>query len=142
MNRKELYHYRKEHGLCVDCGEKIEGCCVRCDWCLKKVRLLQRERFEKKTDAELKAYKDYQKAYQKEYRKTHPLSKEYKSEHNRIYREKNPTSLYIYKERYVCWDGEVIRLRELSRRVGINYNTLYGRIYKQGMSLSEAIIRG
>jgi hypothetical protein len=94
------------------------------------------------TDDELRAYKDYQREYQKEYRKEHHVSKEYKSEHNRRYREKNPTCLFIYKKRFVSLDGEIIRLRELSKRVGINYNTLYGRLFKQGLSLTEAIVRG
>ena len=141
MKGKELYDYRKANGLCVACGCEINSGAVRCDWCQKKVRLLQKERFARMTDAELKAYKDYQKAYQKEYRKGHQISKEYKSEHNRIYREKNTGSLHL-KGRYVFFNGEIIRLMELSKRVGINYNTLYSRLYKQGMSLTEAIVRG
>ena len=142
MKGKELYDYRKANGLCVACGCEINSGAVRCDWCQKKVRLQQKERFARMTDSELKAYKDYQKAYQKEYRKKHQISKEYKSEHNRIYREKNPTCLFLNKERYVNLNGEIIRLVELSKRVGINYNTLYGRLFKQGLSLTEAIVRG
>lgn len=140
MTSTELYRYRRARNLCVACGDKTDGT-ARCAFCGKKQRMQARERFANMTKEELMAYKEHQKVYQAEYRRTR-LTKEAKAESNRRYREKNPTCTFANKERWLRYNGENVRLGDLARRVGIPYGRMYNRLFIQGLSLSEAIIRG
>ena len=134
------YEYRKKNGLCVTCGDMAEPGRTKCIGCYQVDAIKRMQRME---DEEYRMrYQAYQHEYQKSYRKDHPKSKEKNAEYNRRYREKNPTCTFANKERWFRYNGEKVRLPELAKKVGIPYQTMYNRVFKQGLSLSEAIIRG
>ena len=87
MTSTEFYRLRRSKGLCISCGDKTDGS-ARCEWCKKRFRLLQQERFKNMSEEDLKAYKEYQRAYQEVYRRTR-LTKEAKAASNRRYRLNN-----------------------------------------------------
>ena len=130
------YEYRKMNGLCVNCGDRAEPGKVKCIGCAQIEAVKRMQRME---DEE---YRERYQKYQQEYRKKHPVSKEKKSEYNRRYNLKNPQGRFVNRERWFRYNGERIRLPELAKRVNIPYHTMYKRIFRLGMSLSEAIARG
>lgn len=133
-----LYEYRKANGLCVSCGEIAKPGRTRCIRCSQIYAVKEQERRKHLTPEQEERRKEYQRFYAK----NHPVSKEKRSEYNRQYRERNSRCMMKNQERWFNWNGERIRLPELAKRVGIPYGRLYNRIFKDGMSLSEAIIRG
>lgn len=135
-----LYEYRKSNGLCVECGDRAEPGRTRCIGCSQIEAVRRAERMSNEEYREKS--REYQRKYQKEYRKTHPKDKRKVSEYNRRYREKNPTCRFVLHERWFHYNGERIRLPELAKRVDIPYQTIYNRVFKQGMTISEAIARG
>jgi predicted amidophosphoribosyltransferase len=44
---RNLYSFRKARGLCVICGEPVDGNYVRCSFCNKKAAAYQREKYAK-----------------------------------------------------------------------------------------------
>lgn len=135
MTAKERYYHRKENGLCVKCGEVAEPGKVRCRECAEFSNWKQRVLYKDRDNTA-------KKAYMKAYNKTYKVSREKKAEYNRRYREKNPNCMYVNRERWLNWHGERVKLTDLSQRVGIPYHTLYKRLYGEGISITEAILRG
>ena len=135
---KELYQYRKENGLCTSCGDRAEPGKSRCIGCAQIEAVKNRMRYENLSQ-EAKREK---RAYQKEYRKNHPVDKDKRSEYNRRYREKNPKSTFAYKERWFDFDGQKMRLPDIAKRTGIPYGRLYHRLFRERITLREAIARG
>ena len=134
------YEYRKNNGLCVSCGDRAEPGKMKCIGCyqidaIKRMHRMEDEEYREK-------YQAYQHEYQKRYREKHPISKDKKSEYNRRYNLKNPQGRFVNRERWFHYNGERIRLTELAKRVDIPYHTIYNRVFRQGLSLTEAIARG
>ena len=134
------YEYRKRNGLCTRCGDRAEPgktLCVGCSQleAVKRMNRMDDNEYREKS-------RKYQREYQREYRKTHQVDKAKKSEYNRRYNLKNPQGRFVNRERWFNYNGERIRLPELAKRVDIPYQTMYQRVFRQGMSLSEAIARG
>lgn len=142
MTNKERYAYCKEHHLCFNCGDPVTTGKSRCEWCLRKMYLNRTHNDGKKTKEELAIANAYLREWKRNNKDKPCMSKERKREYNRRYREKNPKCTFLNKERWLRWNGERIRLPDLSRKVGIPYSTMYRRLYKEGLSLSEAIIKG
>ena len=140
MTGKEKYAYCKEHHICFNCGDPVTTGKSRCETCLKIMYSYRKPK--KKTKEEMERAAEYLREWKKNNPDKPCMSKERKAEYNRRYREKNPTCLFINKEHWFRWNGERIRLPDLSKRVGIPYHTMYRRLYREGLSLSEAIIRG
>lgn len=78
---KPLIAYRKEHGLCYECGEKAETGKTRCLWCLQRIAGRQRMYEERKRSENPESY----------YRK--------KREYQKKWQEKNPEKMAVYRAR-------------------------------------------
>ena len=133
------YEYRKKNGLCTRCGDRAEQGKTLCIGCQQLEAV---KRMNRMSGEYLEKYKEYQRDYQREYRKTHKKDKKKYIEYNRRYRDKNPTCRFVYRMHYFKMNGERVRLSEVARRVKIPYGRLWQRLYRSGMSISEAIARG
>ena len=77
MNSTEKYRYRRDHHLCVKCGEELpEGHTLRmCDTCRKFTHLRQNARYAKRSDEWKAAKREYYRKWHAE----HPdKAKEYR----------------------------------------------------------------
>lgn len=136
MNK--YYEYRRMNGLCVSCGEKAQPGKSRCIRCAQIASAREQMRQESMSHDKKEAKKKYMRKYQKE----HPPNKEKRSEQNRQYRQYHPKSTMANTDRYVWWEGKRYRLGAFAEMMGINYHTLYGRLFIERLPLSEAIIKG
>lgn len=88
MNKRELYHYRRENGLCVNCGEPAVEGKTRCVSCAqfecakaksryasltpqeKHMRYLREMRWRKRNPEKVAIYKSRQTQYNKRYKES------------------------------------------------------------------------
>ncbi len=91
MIKKELYQYRKDNHLCVDCGDRAQMGKTRCLGCSQIMNVKQRIRYAEWSDEQ----KETKQAYRKGYLESHPekvaLYKSRKSEYNQRYKEREKT---------------------------------------------------
>ena len=85
---RRLRAMRKAQGLCYNCGEPTGGK-TRCEWCLKKMALAQKERERKKLELLGDDYRQAKREYMKKWLAENPdkvaVYKSRKSEYNRRY---------------------------------------------------------
>lgn len=90
---KELYQYRKDNGLCVNCGDRAVMGKTRCISCaqIDAVKAKYREENRIKDKRRLTAYRKQKNKYLKEWREKNPdkvaVYKSRKSEYNKRYKE-------------------------------------------------------
>lgn len=83
MTNKKLYNYRKENGLCVNCGEILDGgTATRCLRCAQIERVKAHERYERLS----------------------PEEKAKKRQRECEWRKRNPEKVAIYKSRQVQYN--------------------------------------
>lgn len=91
MNK--LYQYRKENGLCVNCGDKAVPGKTRCVGCAQIDAVKAKDREERRTRNKhwVTAYRKRKNAYMREWKEKNPdkveVYKSRKSEYNRRYKE-------------------------------------------------------
>ena len=86
---KPLIEYRKEHGLCYECGDKAENGKTRCMWCLQRIagrqKMYEERKREKNPDEYYRAKREYQRKWQTKNPEKMNLYKSRKSEYNKKY---------------------------------------------------------
>lgn len=89
MTNKKLYNYRKENGLCVNCGERRDGgTATRCLRCAQIERVKAHDRYERLTPEEKKHNYFVKKKWLQEHPEKVAEYAKRKSEYNRRYKEK------------------------------------------------------
>ena len=90
MNKYQLY--RREHGMCIDCGAKVMDGRSRCPGCLRKVADRQRMYEAKKKMDNPDAYYQAKRQYQKKWA---DKNREYVRAYKRKWYEENYKSLGV-----------------------------------------------